>query len=133
MEDNIAIAKSSAVRISTRKVRLVADSIRNMSAEQALNALSQIEKRGSVSLGKTLKSAIANAVNKGLVKEKLFIKSLEVNQAPALKRYHPSTRGRIHPYKRKSSHIRIVLAEMKNLSQNSKNFEKEEPAGKPKS
>jgi len=113
MENNTAIAKSSAVHVSTRKVRLVADSIRNMSAEQALNALSQIEKRGSVSLGKTLKSAIANAVSKGLEKEKLFIKSLEVNQAPALKRYHPSTRGRIHPYKRKSSHIRIVLEEKK--------------------
>lgn len=113
MENNLAVAQSKGVRISPRKIRLVADSIRNMKADEALNALSQISKRGALSLDKTLKSAIANAVNKGLVKEKLFIKSLEINEAPALKRYHPSSRGRIHPYKRKGSHVKIVLEEKK--------------------
>ena len=113
MEKNLIVAQSKGVRVSTRKVRLVADAIRNLSAEKALNALSQMSKRGSVSLEKTLKSAIANAVNKGLSKDNLFIKSLEINEAPALKRYHPSTRGRIHPYKRRGSHIRIVLEEKK--------------------
>ncbi|MEX2007231.1 MAG: 50S ribosomal protein L22 [Candidatus Levyibacteriota bacterium] len=113
MENKSAVAKSSAVRVSTRKVRLVADSIRGLAVEKALGALSQLSKRGSVSLEKTLKSAVANAVSKGMVKENLFIKSLEVGQAPALKRYHPSTRGRIHPYKRKASHIKIVLEEKK--------------------
>lgn len=111
MENNTAIAKSSAVRVSTRKVRLVADAVRSMSAEQALNMLSVLSKRGADSLEKTLKSAVANAITKGMIKEKLFIKSLEVNEAPSLKRYHPSTRGRIHPYKRKASHIKIVLEE----------------------
>ncbi len=113
MENNFAVAKSKGVRVSTRKVRLVADLIRKMSAEQALATVSQLSKRGAVSLDKTLKSAVANAVSKGMAKEKLFIKSLEVNEAPALKRYHPSTRGRIHPYKKKSSHIKIVLEERK--------------------
>ena len=113
MENNFTVAKSKGVRVSTRKVRLVADLIRKMSAEKALATLSQLSKRGAVSLDKTLKSAIANAVSKGMVREKLMIKSLEVNEAPALKRYHPSTRGRIHPYKKKSSHIKIVLEEKK--------------------
>ncbi len=111
--NNFAVAQSKGVRVSTRKVRLVADAIRKMSAVDALNVLSQMGKRGAVSLDKTLESAVANGVVKGFEKEKLFIKSLEVNEAPALKRYHPSTRGRIHPYKRKSSHIKIVLEERK--------------------
>ncbi|MBI2195660.1 MAG: 50S ribosomal protein L22 [Candidatus Levybacteria bacterium] len=111
MENKSAVAKSSAVRVSTRKVRLVADSIRGLTVEKALAALSQLSKRGASSLEKTLKSAVANAVGKGMVKEKLFIKNLEVGQAPSLKRYHPSTRGRVHPYQRKGSHIKIVLEE----------------------
>ncbi len=108
-----AVAQSKSVRVSTRKIRLVADAIRHMSAEAAMNALSQMSKRGAVSLDKTLKSAIANATSKGMAAEKLIIKSLEINQAPGLKRFHASTRGRIHPYVRKGSHIKIVLEEAK--------------------
>lgn len=107
------IAQAKGVRTSPRKIRLVADSIRKMSAGDALDALSQIRKRGAYPLVKTLKSAIANAVVKGLNKDSLFIKSLEVMEGQALKRYHPSSRGRTHPYKRKSSHIKIVLEEKK--------------------
>ena len=64
---------------------------------------------------KTLKSAVANALaNKNLKQEELKIKSIDVLEAPSYKRYHPSTRGRVHPYKRKGSHIKIVLTK-KNL------------------
>jgi large subunit ribosomal protein L22 len=41
----------------------------------------------------------------------LIIKSIDVNEGAFLKRYRPSTRGRIHPYKKRTSHIRIVLEE----------------------
>src|SRR5258706_13893201 len=105
-----AIAKS--VRVSPRKVRLVADSIRNMQATKALSQLTLVEKRGSNILSNVLKSAIANAVNnKKLVQDNLIIARLEVSQGPALKRFHASTRGRVHPYKKKGSHIRVVLTE----------------------
>jgi large subunit ribosomal protein L22 len=103
------IAKSS-VRVAPRKVRLVADAIRALSLEDALNALSVIKNRGGVSLGKTLKSAIANAINNNqLTQDALKIKSIDVLEASAYKRFHPSTRGRVHPYKRRGSHITIVL------------------------
>lgn len=106
-------ATSKSVRISPRKVRLVADSIRNMSAKKALGMLGLIEKRGSYILVKTLKSAIANAVNNAkLAEENLIIHRLEVNEGSFLKRYHASTRGRIHPYKKRSSHIKVVLKEV---------------------
>jgi large subunit ribosomal protein L22 len=103
-------AKSRSIRISSRKVRLVADVIRNKTATQALNALALIKKRGSGVLYTALKSAIANAINNTKLKEdSLFIKSIEVDQGPFIKRFRPSTRGRVHPYKKRSSHISIVL------------------------
>src|SRR5882762_6906066 len=102
-------ASAKSIRVSTRKVRLVADSIRNMSAKKALQTLSLVEKRGASVLIKVLKSAIANAVNNAkLVEDNLIIHRLEINEGPFLKRFHASTRGRIHPYKKRSSHIRIV-------------------------
>ncbi len=104
------VAYTKAVRVSPRKVRLVADAIRKQSVAEALRSLSIIDKRGSYSLEKTLRSAVANAVNNNnLQASDLTIKSLEVNEANPLKRFHPSTRGRVHPYKKKASHIRIIL------------------------
>ncbi len=103
------VAKTS-VRVAPRKVRLVADLIRKLSVDEALRTLSLLKKRGAVSLEKTLKSAIANAIkNNNLKQEALTIKTIDVLEAPAYKRFHPSTRGRVHPYKRKGSHIKIIL------------------------
>jgi len=103
------IAKTT-VRVAPRKVRLVADAIRKLSLDEALRSLSVIKNRGSVGLEKTLKSAIANAINNNKLKqEELKIKLIDVLEAPSYKRFHPSTRGRVHPYKRRGSKIKIVL------------------------
>lgn len=105
-----AKAETKQVRVSPRKVRLVADAIRNQKAVNALEALALAEKRGAYVLAKTLKSAIANALQKGEVtQESLIIKSIEVTDGPAFKRFHPSTRGRVHPYKKRTSHIRVTV------------------------
>ena|SRR5579883_2801670 len=105
-------ASAKSVRISTRKVRLVADSIRNMSVKKAMQTLSLVEKRGASALSKVLKSAVANAVsNAKIAEDNLIIAQLTVNEGPFLKRFHASTRGRIHGYKKRSSHIKIVLKE----------------------
>ena len=108
------VAKAKSIRISARKVRLVTDSIWKLPVESALNVLSVTKKRGATDLEKTLKSAVANAVNNSnLQRDSLFIKSIEITDGPAFKRYHPSTRGRIHPYKKRSTHITIVLTDNK--------------------
>jgi len=108
------IAISKSVKISPRKVRLIADSIRNLSLEKALDVLSLERKRPASVLFKTLKSAKANALNNGKAnEEKLYIKSLEVSEGSAFKRFRPSTRGRVHPYKKRTSNIKIVLEEEK--------------------
>ena len=109
------VAKS--VRMSPRKVRLVADAIRKLPLQQAMISLQLADKRAAMPLMKALKSAVANAVNNAkLDLNDLQIASIMVNEAPALKRFHPSTRGRVHPYKRRGSHITIVLQEKAKVS-----------------
>jgi large subunit ribosomal protein L22 len=106
------VARTQSVRISPRKVRLVVDGVKKMSVDQALRSLSIIPNRPANVLAKTLRSAIANAVNNAkLAESDLVIDRIEVTEAQALKRYHPSTRGRVHPYKKRGSHIRVVLKE----------------------
>lgn len=104
------VALSTSVRVSPRKVRYVAAGIRNKKAIDALQILAMARKRGAYPLEKTLHSAIANAIhNAKAVREALFVKKIEVTEGAAFKRFHPSTRGRIHPYKKRTSHIRITL------------------------
>lgn len=104
------IASTKEIRISPRKVRLVADQIRNLSIDEALDALSIIEKRGAYGLNKTLKAAVANATNNAnLSRNDLVIKSIDINEGASIKRFHPSTRGRVHPYKKRSTTIKVTL------------------------
>ena len=105
-------ASSNQIRVSTRKVRLVADSVKSLPIEEALEYLITMRKRGGYVLEKTLRSALANATNNlKLNADDLVIKAIDVQEGPALKRFHPSTRGRVHPYKKRSSNIRIILEE----------------------
>lgn len=116
------VAQSKSVRMSPRKVRLVASALKNMSAEKALAALSLMEKRAADSLEKTVKSAIANAVNNAKVShDTLVIDRIEVTEGQAMKRFRPSTRGRVHPYKKRTSHITVVLTDDKNQKSKGKN------------
>lgn len=111
MHMNITASTKSA-KISPRKVRLVADAIRTQSPLQAVNTLGTIRQRGAQVLLKTLKAALANAQNNAKADTaKLLFKEIQVTEGTALKRFHPSSRGRVHPYKKRTSHVRIVLAE----------------------
>lgn len=104
------IARVQSIRISPRKVRLVADSIRNLPLDKALNVLNMTQKRGASVLNTVFESAIGNAINNAKkTKGDLIIKRIEVWDGPAIKRFHASTKGRAHPYKKRSSHIKIIL------------------------
>ena len=116
------IARAQSIRISPRKVRLVADSIRNLPLSKALTVLNMTQKRGASVLNAVFKSAISNAVNNAKkTKGSLTIKGIEVWDGPAIKRFHASTRGRVHPYKKRSSHIKIILTDDQNEKLNIKN------------
>lgn len=103
-----AVAKN--VKISPRKVRLVADAIKSLTPDVALVKLTVIAKRGAGPIEKVIKSAIANAVNNAkAAKENLVIKELYVTEGVTYKRFHFAARGRVHPYKKRTSHITVIL------------------------
>ncbi len=103
-----ALAKN--VKVSPRKVRLVADSIRDLTIANAVTALMVSRKRGAVSIKKALESAIANAVNNNSAKkDDLKIKTIQVTEGVKYKRYHFAGRGRTRPYTKRTSHITVTL------------------------
>ncbi len=105
-----AVAKN--VRVSPRKVRLVADAIRGLNIIDAVSLLQATDKQARIPVLKTLQSAVANATNNAkLDSANLIISTVLVNQGQALKRFRPSTRGRIHPYKKRGSNITIIVSE----------------------
>ncbi len=105
-------ATAKYIRISPRKVRLVAEAIRKISPALALSQLRLMRKGAAKPLYSLLKSALANAANKvKLSIDNLAIKAIVVEGGPALKRFRPVSRGRSHAYKKRMSHIKIVLEE----------------------
>ena len=109
-------AKLQNVRMSAKKVRLVADAIRGLEVGQALDRLPLIFKNASPVIEKLLKSAVANAMDRYDVKmEDLKIKSITVDKAMDLKRWKPAAFGRAHPFKKHSCHMIIILEGKKGI------------------
>ncbi len=101
------------VKTSPRKLRLVADLARKMKPAEAIETLPFSRKRAAGPLVKAIKTAVANAKERGAKEENLVFKEIQINEGPRLKRGRPASRGVWHPYRRKMSHIRIVLVERK--------------------
>src|SRR3954470_7714371 len=109
-------AKLRYLRITPRKVRVVADLIRGKNVNQALAQLAYVEKRAALPLAKLLRSAVANAdqAAKGqLDADALFVRELQVSQGPSLKRFMPRAMGRAFKVIKKTSHISIVVSDEK--------------------
>ena len=108
------IAEAKNIRISPRKVRLVAEELAGKKALEAVESLKFVPKKASLPLSKVIKSAMSNAKNNNKMDEKkLIIKEVVVNEGPKLKRFLPRSRGMVHPILKRSSHIRVVLEEAK--------------------
>lgn len=101
------------ILLSPRKIRPVVDVIKKMSPIKALESLPFIKKRASEYLYKVIKSAIANAGQKGASSETLIFKEIQIGEGPRLRRGQPVSRGRWHPIKKRMSHIRVVLTAQK--------------------
>lgn len=107
-------AKAKHLKNSPRKVRLVASLIRGMEVETAENQLKFLNKKAARPTLKLLASAIANAENNfELEKNNLFIKEIKVNEGPTMKRWMPRARGRATTIRKRTSHIELVLGEIK--------------------
>lgn len=99
-------------RISPKKTREITRVIQGKNAAEAVELLKFIPRKSARLVSKTLKSAIANAENNAnLVADSLIVKSALVNEGPSLKRFRPTARGSAHPYKKRMSHIQIVLSD----------------------
>ena len=100
-----AVAKG--VRMSPRKVAVVAALVRGRSVEDALTILEHTPRRSASPVIKVIQSAKANADhNHGLKPGTLQIIEISVTHGPSLKRYRPAAHGRALPFQRRSSHIR---------------------------
>ncbi len=101
------------LRMSPRKVRLVADLIRGSRVERAVTTLSVLNKVAAEPILKLLKSAIANAThNFSMSVGTLKVAAITVDGGPSLKRWMPKAHGRATPVREPTSHITITLAEM---------------------
>lgn len=106
-----ARAKLKNVVLSPKKIRLVADVIRGLAVPQALARLQVVFKRSAPIVAKLLKSAVANAQNKFDIKpEDLFVKSILVNKSFDLKRWKPAAFGTVHPFRKHTAHVEILVA-----------------------
>lgn len=99
------------IHTSPRKLRLVADMIRKMEPVRALRNLKFANKSAALPLAKAIETAIANAKQQNVAEESLSFKHLEINEGPRLPRFRAGTRGRVNPYRKKFSHIKITLTD----------------------
>ena len=100
-------------RISSRKVKIVADLIRGKNVDEALAILKFAPKASSEILEKLLKSAIANAENNHFMnRSNLYVAEIYANQGPTLKRIRPAAKGSAVRIRKRTSHITIILREM---------------------
>ena len=106
-------AKVSFVRITPRKMGLLADEVRGKGINEALTYLQfSPRKRTAHVLHTLLKSAAANADQKGTVDvDTLFVKTILVGQGTTLKRFRPRAKGSAFRINKKTSHVSVTLAE----------------------
>jgi len=103
---------SKNVRLSPSKVRDMARRLRGMPVGKALQMTAASERKAGFYLGKTLKSAIANAENNAdLEVESLRVKEALVDAGPRMKRFWPRARGMVSRIEKKMCHVKIVLTD----------------------
>jgi large subunit ribosomal protein L22 len=110
-KDGPARAQLRGLRMSARKVQVLADLIRNKPVEEALTTLAFQHRAGAPHLKKVLDSAIANADQKGMDLDRLVVSDVQVDKGPNMRRYMPRAHGRATRIRKQTSHIRVALSE----------------------
>ena len=102
------------MKMSARKIRLVIDVVRGLGVNEALDQLKFINKWAAKPVAKLINSAVANAENNfELDKNNLYIKEIKADEGPTLDRWMPKAHGRATPIRKRTSHISLMLAEVK--------------------
>lgn len=106
------VAKLKHARISAQKARLIADLVRGMRVETALDQLQFNTKKAAGIVKKVLDSAIANAEhNQGADVDELKVAKIFVDEGPSLKRFHARARGRGDRILKRTCHITVVVSD----------------------
>lgn len=99
-------------RVGAQKARLVADLIRGKNVGVAIKTLTFLNKKSALMMKKLVESAVANADYKKTIDlDKLYVKTICVNEGPVLKRFRPRAQGRATGVRKRTSHINVVLDE----------------------
>ena len=97
-------------RMSPQKVRLVADVVRGKRVDHALAILRNMPQKAAHEIYRTVASAAANAENNlQMDRDGLVIKTIMVDEGPAMKRFLPRARGRVNTIRKRSSHITVIV------------------------
>ncbi len=105
-------SKLRHAKLSPQKCRLVADQIRGLQVENALNVLSFSNKKAAGIVKKVLEAAIANAEhNEGADIDELKVSKIFVNEGPVMKRFSPRARGRANRIIKRTSHITVTVSD----------------------
>ena len=110
-----AKAVARYIRISPRKVKRVMDLVKGRNVEEALSFLQFTPNAAATLLGKTIQSAVANALNEeGNAKldvEDLYIKRINVGQGPTMRRFRPRSMGRASRIRKRTSHLTVIVGD----------------------
>ncbi len=113
--EKIAISKYN--RISAFKARQITRLIQNKSVDDALALVDFTPRKAGRLVGKTLRSAIANIENdseNSITRDELYVKEAVVGEGPTIKRFRPKARGMAGKIRRRTSHIKVVVASVNN-------------------
>lgn len=103
-------ATQKQIRQTPRKMRLVANQVKDLSLEQAMRQLAVIDRRASLVILKVVKQAIANAMNNHRLSfESLSLKSIQVTPGSVYKRWRAVSRGRAHSIMKRTSQVMVEL------------------------
>ena len=108
-----ARAQRRYLRISPRKMRIVADVVRGKNAQKAIDTLEFMPQKAAKMVRRAIQDAYGNLVDQNqderIDDDRLIVKTIMVDQAPVLKRFQPVSRGRAHPILKRSSHLTVVV------------------------
>ncbi|MBI2019569.1 50S ribosomal protein L22 [Candidatus Daviesbacteria bacterium] len=117
---------------SPRKLRLVADMVRKMRPARSVDVLRMTPKMAAVDMVKALETVLANVKQKGLDADSLVFRTIEVNESMKMRRFRAGTRGRVRPFKRRMSNIKIVLSDEQSQESRAKSQVKKTETAKEK-
>ena len=117
------LAKASYVRVSPRKLELLVRQVKTLTPTEAVTRLQFTPKSGAESLRKLIISAMANAKQQNVATSGLRFAKIEVLPGGSMKRFRAVSRGMAHTYKKRMSHVNVILTEKKVQTQKEENVQ----------